>query len=295
MTAQDLSITSIPFCAEKIWCGGKLCTRHEASIDPVDRGFTLGLGVFETLLFKDAKVPAFHRHYERLEHSARQLAIEAPERNTLRAICATVLTANSLDKGLARIRVSLSAGPYAMGASLTPSAATLVVTASALPAIASNTTARLATVPWPRNEFGALVGIKALSYAENALALDYARRHSADEALILNTQGQLCEGSTSNLWYFVGDELHTPAVESGCLPGITRALLVEYCGILGVSVNTQPAKLEALLAASEVFITSATRGIQGVSSVDGVSFAHAPGRQTTLLQRGFSEYLDGLS
>ena len=85
-------------------------------------------------------------------------------------------------------------------------------------------------MPWPRNERGALAGLKTTSYAENVVALAHAAERGATEAVFANLPGHLCEGTGSNVFYVVDGELRTPTLASGCLAGITRALLLEWYG-----------------------------------------------------------------
>ena len=85
-------------------------------------------------------------------------------------------------------------------------------------------------MPWPRNERGALAGLKTTSYAENVVALAYAAERGATEAVFANTAGHLCEGTGSNVFYVVEGELRTPTLAAGCLAGISRALLLEWYG-----------------------------------------------------------------
>ena len=123
--------------------------------------------------------------------------------------------------------------------------------------------ARVATVPWPRNERGALAGLKTTSYAENVVALAEARRRGADEAVFANLAGHLCEGTGSNIFYAVDGELRTPTLASGCLAGVTRRLLVEWVGAREVD---EP--IEVVAHADEVFLASTTRDVQPVSHWD---------------------------
>jgi len=129
-------------------------------------------------------------------------------------------------------------------------------------------------VPWPRNERGALAGLKTTSYAENVVALAHAQREGASEAIFENLAGNLCEGTGSNVFYVVDGELRTPTLASGCLAGVTRALLVAWCGAKEVD---EP--IGVLQEASEVFLASTTRDVQGVHQVDGRELA-APGPVT---------------
>ena len=114
-------------------------------------------------------------------------------------------------------------------------------------------------MPWPRNERGALAGLKTTSYAENVVALAEAKRKGATEAIFANLAGHLCEGTGSNVFYVVDGELRTPSLASGCLAGVTRALLLEWFG--GVEVDEPIGVVEK---ASEVFLASTTRDVQAV-------------------------------
>ena len=106
-------------------------------------------------------------------------------------------------------------------------------------------------MPWPRNERGALAGLKTTSYAENVVALAYAQERGAGEAVFANLAGHLCEGTGSNVFYVVDGELRTPTLASGCLAGISRALLLEWYG--GREVD-EP--VEVLDEADEIFLVS---------------------------------------
>ena len=136
-------------------------------------------------------------------------------------------------------------------------------------------TARVAVVPWPRNERGALAGLKTTSYAENVIALAEAKRRGATEAVFANLAGHLCEGTGTNVFYVVDGELRTPTLASGCLAGVTRGLILEWVG--GREVD-EP--IEVLEQASEIFLASTTRDVQGVARWDDREL-EAPGPVTT--------------
>jgi branched-chain amino acid aminotransferase len=130
-------------------------------------------------------------------------------------------------------------------------------------------------VPWPRNEKGALAGLKTTSYGENVLALARAHQAGATEAIFANTQGHLCEGTGSNVFYVLDGELRTPSLASGCLAGITRHLVLEWYG--GREVD-EP--IEVIEEASEMFLVSTTRDVQGIARWDDRAVT-APGSVTT--------------
>ena len=93
------------------------------------------------------------------------------------------------------------------------------------------------TVPWARNDRGAVAGLKTISYAENVRALAYAHEHDASEAVFPNTRGDLCEATGSNVFLVFQDVLHTPPADSGCLLGVTRALVLELARDLGITIE----------------------------------------------------------
>ena len=149
-------------------------------------------------------------------------------------------------------------------------------------------TTAVATVPWPRNERGALAGLKTTSYAENVVALAHARERGASEAVFANLAGHLCEGTGSNVFYVVDGELRTPTLASGCLAGVTRALILEWYG--GREVD-EP--IEVVERASEVFLASTTRDAQAVSRWDDREL-DAPGPVTAEVRRVWRERERGL-
>jgi branched-chain amino acid aminotransferase len=130
-------------------------------------------------------------------------------------------------------------------------------------------------VPWPRNERSATSGLKTTSYAENVVALRAAHDAGADEALFVDTRGRLCEGTGSNLFYFVNNHLVTPSLATGCLAGVTRELVLEL-----VDVMVADAPIGLLGGADEAFITSSTRDVLPVSHLDGQAFPSCPGPRT---------------
>jgi branched-chain amino acid aminotransferase len=139
---------------------------------------------------------------------------------------------------------------------------TLVVAYSAIDTAPAAT--NVVTVPWTRNEHGATAGLKTTSYAENVIALARAAERGGTEAIFANTAGHLCEGTGTNVFYVVDDELRTPSLASGCLAGVTRALVIEWCGAREVD---EPLA-DVLLGASEAFLASTTRDVQAIARWD---------------------------
>src|SRR5688500_121209 len=148
---------------------------------------------------------------------------------------------------LGRVRTTYTAGRAPLGSPRVGGEPTLVVAASSMEEPSATTT--VVTVPWPRNERGALAGLKTTSYGENVRALAFAAERGATEAMFANLAGHLCEGTGSNVFYVVDGELRTPTLEGGCLAGVTRALIIDWCGAVEVD---EP--IEVIERASEVFL-----------------------------------------
>jgi branched-chain amino acid aminotransferase len=140
------------------------------------------------------------------------------------------------------------------------------------------------TFPWPRNERGALAGVKTISYAENVYALAYARQRGAGEAIFGNLAGNLCEGSATNVFVVVGGRLITPPLSAGCLAGVTRGLLIEWAG-----AEEEDLPLSALAEAGEAFLTGTSRDVQPIRLVDGFALPAQPGPVTRKASDIFAE------
>ena len=238
------------------WVNGQMLTDPlSPAILVTDHGLTVGDGVFEAIKVVDGHPFALTRHLERLGRSAAALGLPAPDLEMLRAAVADVLAQESLPLG--RIRITYTGGPAPLGSGRGVAAATTVVVAA--PMDPAPRTAAVVSVPWPRNERGALAGVKSTSYAENVVALAEAAKHEASEAVFANLAGHLCEGTGTNVGYVVGGEVRTPTLGSGCLAGVTRALLLEWYDVREVD---EP--MEVLDSADEIFLLSTTRDVQGV-------------------------------
>ncbi|NML53548.1 aminodeoxychorismate lyase [Streptomyces sp. R302] len=264
----------------KIWVNGGLYDEETARVSVLDHGLTVGDGIFETVKAERGETFALTLHLERLTRSARGLGLPDPDLDEVRRACAAVLDANPMELG--RLRITYTGGLSPLGSERGDAGTSLVVAVGAT-SRRPDTTA-VVTVPWTRNERGALTGLKTTSYAENVVALARAKEAGATEALFANTVGRLCEGTGSNVFVVLDGRIHTPPVSSGCLAGITRALAVEWTGAVETDLP-----FDVLETAEEVFLTSTLRDVQAVHRVDGRELAAAPGPVTAKAMRIFEE------
>lgn len=263
----------------RAWLNGQLLESPEQrAISVLDHGLVVGDGVFETIKVENGAPFALTRHLERLVRSATGLGIGTPDLASIRAGVEATLIDQDLPFG--RIRITVTSGSGPLGSPRGHQGMTSVVIAE--PCAQPPSVSAIATVPWTRNERGAVAGLKTTSYAENALMVEYALARGASEAIMPNTIGQLCEGTGSNIFYVLDGQLITPTLASGCLAGVTRALTLQWCaGELDVVERDAP--IDILRDADEVILVGTTRDIQAISRVDDRELA-APGPITQLAQ-----------
>lgn len=269
----------------RVWIDGDLADADEARVSPFDHGILVGDGVFETLRVYGGVPFAWTRHHARLGHSARGLGLPVPSSEELRAAADAVIAAEDLDE--ARLRITVTGGPAPLGSERGDAPPTVIVAAT--PFRPWPPTVDVVVAPWPRNERSATAGLKTISYAENVVALAHARERGAGEAVFANTRGDLCEATGSNVFVVTGGAVRTPSLASGCLPGVTRALLLELCAAGGIPAEETTLAVSALADADEAFLSSTTREVHPVSAVDGSALPAAPGPVSARLATRFAE------
>jgi len=248
------------------WVDGRLVAAGEPAIAADDAGFQLGLSVFDTMLFEHGTVLFREAHLERLHKGARDLGIELGGAGGLDVSAA-------LDAFLAEIPGGVP-DPVLLRVTVTRGrpggAPCLVLTlreTGELPA--GGVTLALASVA--KSAGDATEGIKSTNRLRNVLALEEARARGAWEALFTTTDGELSEGTISNLFLVLGDgseiEVATPELAHGCLAGTTRALVIEKLRVAGYSVNERRLTLADLGLAREAFLTNTSQRVVPIKTV----------------------------
>jgi 4-amino-4-deoxychorismate lyase len=251
--------------------GRGLVDPTEPVIRADDEGLLRGRAAFETLRVYNGRPFGLEAHLDRLTASAASIGLPAVERRRLQVLVGLVLP--KAEGGDASLRLVWTAGPTGG----LPSALALLGT---VPEWIESTRERGATAvsllgvrasaPW------LLPGVKSTSYAVNMAAEAEARRRGVDEALFVDGDGILLEGTVTNIWWRVGETLFTPSLDLGILAGVTRATIIELAPECGFGVEEGAYKLSQLLEAEEAFTTSSVREVMPLVEVDGKALGRGP-------------------
>jgi branched-chain amino acid aminotransferase len=271
-----------------VYIDGAVRPPEEAKVSVFDRGFLYGDSVYETIGTVHGRLFAARDHLVRLERSAERIGLRAPPRAEIeRAIAETVAAAGNPET---RVRVILTRGVGKLD--LDPASADdtrLVVIAFPLGAPTPEMFEKgvaVAIVSVHRNSPRAIdPAVKSGNYLNNVLALGEARRRcQAYEAILCGGDGSIAEGSTSNVFVVIGGEVRTPPPEVGILDGITRAKVIDLCRAAGIPFAERRLSPDELRGADEAFLTSATRGVLAITTIDERPVgAGAPGPVTKRL------------
>jgi branched-subunit amino acid aminotransferase/4-amino-4-deoxychorismate lyase len=240
-----------------------------------DRGLLLGDGLFETVLFKAGRAVLWEQHLARLARGCAALGLPAPDADGLTAAARCAVEAVGLDGARAAVRLTWTAGSGGRGLER-PSALEPRLIASAAPSARPLAPIRVLISGVRRNAGSPLSRLKTLSYLDNVLARREALSGGADEALMLNSQGQLACAAASNLFWIAEDRLYTPALSCGVLDGIMRGETIAAARRLGAEVLEVEAEATALDGAQALFLTNSLIGLRRIAERDGAACGDHP-------------------
>ena len=269
------------------------------AVSALDRGLLLGDGLFETMRVLEGRILQWRRHWQRLDAGARTIGLALPwTADDLHEAVEQTLRANHLREATVRLTVTRGFSPTARG--LPPPAEarpTLVIRAAPFAPypehLYQNGMRVIVSRRTRRNEHSPLSRVKSLCYLDNVIAREEAAAHGADEALLLNTQGNAACATTANVFLVRGGRLHTPAIAHGALPGTVRALLIAALAPRSSrAVDTTRLDEADLRQADEIFLTNALMGIMPVRAIDDRPVGGAtPGPVTQALCAAYAEWL----
>jgi branched-chain amino acid aminotransferase len=271
---------------------------HNDALLPIDRvrlspgqaGLICGWGIFTTLRIFRGEAFAYERHWRRLEKDAAITRLPWPYTAAkVRVHLHEVIRANKVTEGCARIYlVYNSVGFWQSEEKLPP--VDLIIYTAGLPA--HREVVRLALREHGRNASAPLTGVKSISWLHNVWAFAEATREGCDEVVMLNELGEVAECTSANIFAVKNGKIFTPPLSSGCLEGVTRAILLEIAPEAGFPVIQQALRPEDLYSAEEVFISSTNRNLINVSEIAGHRIAAAPGPVCNRLNDLFDAYVE---
>ncbi len=257
---------------------GQLLEHLPEALATAQRALFYGDALFETMRVSDGKIPLLKRHWERLHHGLTLLGFAIPSEWSHFFWEKNILSVAPLN---ARIRLTVwraAGGHYCPTANQTH----FLITAEPLAGPAFewlNAGLTLGTCTSVQLPVDAYSNLKTLNAARYVAAAREAQALGWDEALLLNCFGRACETTTSNLFWWSGDTLHTVPLNEGCVAGVMRAWLLEIAAAAGIQVEERPTTPDALQAADEIFLTNAVRGIQPIRIFAGTPLTTERTRQ----------------
>jgi len=257
---------------------GQFVSEEQAVVSVTDRSFLYGDGVFETIPVYNSKPFRWAQHLERLTRGADYLKIPlafAPKE--LRGFAGELIERNQMPRAV--LRLTLSRGPGERGYSPKGAQAPLVVMTlhPAEPVDPQNPPHwRLKTSSYKLPASDPLSSFKTNNKLLQVLACAEAEAEDADDALMLNTNGEVAEASSANIFWIYRDTVYTTPTGRGALPGITRAVVLELCQGLNLPTNKRVIKLESLRKSEAIFLSLSTLGIVPVSALDGEPLSTSP-------------------
>ena len=269
---------------------GKVRAAAEPMMSPGQVGLLAGWGVFSTLRVQAGVLFEYERHWARMMHDARRMHVPMPsDAEQVRGWLLSLVEANQAWDSTLRVAIVRNGGGLWEGPAPTGEACdVMALTAGLKP---WGTGVSLMTQPHARHAASEFAGAKILSWAQNLTWVERAQQAGFDELVLLNERGEVAECTSANLFAVQGAEVWTPPLASGCLPGVTRAILLEAIHEPGLSIGERVLRPEDLLAADEVFITSTTRDLLAVERIDSQKLAPR-GDARARLSRQFTAYRD---
>jgi branched-chain amino acid aminotransferase len=267
---------------------GKIRESSEALLSPGQVGFMNGWGVFSTLRVSEGVLFAFDRHYRRMKRDAELLRVPfGVTPASLEKALLELIEANRATDATLRVAVVRNKGGLFEGPQISYEADLIAFTAGLTD---WGEGVRLTYVPQGRFGASPFAGVKVTSWAQNLTWYEEAHRRGFDEVILLNENGQISECTSANIFAMREGSVWTPPLAtSGCLPGVTRAVLLEEINVPHLDIIEREFGPSELEESDQVFITSTTRDLLPVLSVDGTAL-NQDRHSLAALQEAFLEY-----
>lgn len=271
-----------------VFLNGKFVPEEQAVVSVFDRGYCLSDGLFEALPVYNGKVFLWRKHFERFNNGADFLRIKLPfPPQRIREFAEELLQKNEMTDCVLRMQLSRGAGPrgYSIKGADSP---TLVMSLHPRAKISTPAEIIISSIRIPSND--PLAQFKSCNKLPHVLARMEADERGADEALLLNTDGNIAEATSANLFWIEEKTVCTPPLSSGALPGVTRGVVLDLCHGLKILTAEKNIAPEILRKVDAAFLTSIAVEVREVSRVDGRELPGSP--ITQLLRDAFLKYVE---
>lgn len=278
------------------YVNGRYLPHRHAQVHIEDRGYQFADGVYEVCEVRDGRLVDERRHLERLERSLGELSIAMPmARSGLAVVLHETVERNHIRDGMVYIQITRGVAPRDHAFPPDGTRPSLVVTARNIntDALENTAAAGIAVITLP-DERWTRVDIKSVSLLPNVLAKQAAREQGAREAWLIDKNGYITEGASSNAWIVSKDgKLLTRPIGHDILRGITRTVLLDAIAEQGIVFEERAFTVEEAYAAREAFITSATQTVMPVVAIDGRPVGNgAPGLIASALRRAYHSHTE---
>ncbi len=246
-----------------IWCDGEWIAEQDFCIHSADRGVLHGMGAFETMRAENGVLCFAEQHLARFSAAVSILGLAKSDLSALSEIVSELCQRNGCQRGIARVRLTATAGSGPFDLSNEGKMARCWISATPWHEAVNSVICGL--LPWRKNNNSSITGIKSTSYAENILALRHAKQRGWNEGIFLTHADQVSEAIMANVLILLGNEIVTPPLASACLPGIMRGVILAN-GLAKEMTLTY----DDLIHADALWLSSALRGLVPVERIDGV-------------------------
>ena len=259
----------------------------KARVAPVSSAMLYGRGVFTTLAIYNSQPFLWSKHWQRLTAHAKKLDVDytgCTEKNVGEAL-QKLIAVNQVKEGRARVIMLARSGRDTWKTKGAKKTDLLIMTGD--PQKVSPNGLSLAVSPYRVNTFSPLSGIKSLNYLDHVLSWEEAQSRDFDEAVVLNERGEIVSATTANLFWAKDGTLHTPALSTGALAGITRECAIEIAEKHFIPLLEGIYEMSDLTDADEIFLTSSSLGVAPITTFDFRRYSIEPGSLTSIIKQSF--------
>jgi branched-subunit amino acid aminotransferase/4-amino-4-deoxychorismate lyase len=276
-----------------IYLNKSMVEATKARVAPVSSAMLYGRGVFTTLAINNSQPFLWSKHWQRLASHAKKLDVDytgCTEKSVADAL-AKLIAVNSVKEGRARVILLARSGRDIWKTKMPGATKTDLLIMTGEPQRVSPNGLSLAVSPFRVNTFSPLSGIKSLNYLDHVLSWEEAQGRDFDEAVVLNERGEIVSATTANLFWAKDGTLHTPALTTGALAGITRDRVIEIATKHFIPLLEGIYEMGDLTDADEIFLTSSSLGVAPVTTFDFRRYAIEPDRLTATIRKAYLQDL----